>query len=70
MEESQELQDAILSAHHAYMITFSQSAALKIIENHDGMAMILHKTMPMAPPLMPIPMQMPLQLPVQIPVKQ
>ena len=40
IEESQELQDAILSVHHTCMLTFSQTQALKIIENHEGTAFI------------------------------
>ena len=40
IEESQELQDAVLSIHHACMLTFSQTQALKIIENHNGTAFI------------------------------
>ncbi|KJR43480.1 periplasmic serine protease [Candidatus Magnetoovum chiemensis] len=34
------LQDAILSVHHCYMHTFSMSRAVKIIENHNGVAMV------------------------------
>ncbi len=35
-----DLQDTILTVHHAFMHTFSKSHAIKIIENHDGQAMI------------------------------
>lgn len=38
LEDSQKLQDAVLSAHHACMLTLSQTQACKIIENHNGVA--------------------------------
>ena len=40
LEDNQELQDAVLSLHHACMLTFSQTPACKIIENHKGIAFI------------------------------
>lgn len=40
LEGNQELQDAVLSLHHAYMLTFSATPAFKIIENHQGVAFI------------------------------
>lgn len=40
MESDNDLQDAILTAHHAYMHTFSHSAAVKITENQNGIALI------------------------------
>lgn len=40
MEEDQDLQDKILSIHHATLITFEQTNATKIIENHMGKAYI------------------------------
>ncbi len=40
LEDDQTLQDAVLSLHHAYMLTMSQTAAFKIIENHNGAAFI------------------------------
>jgi L-lactate utilization protein LutB len=33
-------QDCVLTVHHAYMHTFSQSPAYKIVENHEGKAII------------------------------
>ena len=33
-------QDCVLTIHHAYMHTFSNSSAIKIIENHNGSAVI------------------------------
>ncbi len=40
MEEDQTLQDAILSVHHACMLTLAGTGAFKIIENHGGVATI------------------------------
>ena len=36
-----DLQDCVLTIHHAYMHTFSISGAVKIVENHDGRAMMM-----------------------------
>ena len=36
LEEKQELQEAVLSVHHAYIITLDNSPVTKIIENHMG----------------------------------
>ncbi len=40
LETEQEFQDAVLSLHHACMLTFSATPAFKIIENHRGVAFI------------------------------
>lgn len=40
LEGEQDVQDAVLSVHHACMLTFSQTPALKVIENHHGTAFI------------------------------
>jgi ATP-dependent protease ClpP protease subunit len=40
MEDSQDLQDAVLSVHHACIHTLSTTSAAKIIENHLGVAFI------------------------------
>lgn len=40
LESDQELQDAVLSLHHACMLTFTATSAFKIIENHRGIAFI------------------------------
>ena len=40
LEENDRLQDAVLSLHHACMLTFSATRALKIVENHLGIAFI------------------------------
>ena len=36
LEENDELQDAVLSVHHAFTITFDQERHAKIIMNHFG----------------------------------
>lgn len=41
LEDDNELQDLILSLHHALTITFSQTPACKVIENQDGISHIL-----------------------------
>ncbi len=38
LEDDQELQDLVLTLHHAYTHTLSQTSATKIIENHLGVA--------------------------------
>ena len=40
MEDDNDLQDLILIVHHAFMHTFSNSAASKIVENHLGITYI------------------------------
>jgi hypothetical protein len=40
LEDEQELQDLVLTVHHAYMHTFSNTNAIKLIENHLGSAVI------------------------------
>ncbi|HID23869.1 MAG TPA: S49 family peptidase [Planctomycetaceae bacterium] len=40
LESNDNLQDAVLSLHHACMLTFSATPAFKIIENHRGIAFI------------------------------
>ena len=53
MENDNELQDLILTAHHAFMHTFSNSLSAKIVENHLGVAYI--ETMQMAQPVFQMP---------------
>jgi len=56
--EEKDLQDAILSVHHAYMITFFNSPTVKIIENQNAVALCIDKgsPVPLAPQhLMQIP---------------
>ena len=40
LEDDNDLQDLVLTAHHTFMHTFSRSGAVKIIENHRGIAFI------------------------------
>jgi ATP-dependent protease ClpP protease subunit len=40
LEDDQDLQDAVLTTHHAFMHTFSHTAAVKVIENQTGVAYI------------------------------
>lgn len=40
IEDDQELQERVLSVHHACMLTLSATGACKIIENHRGVAFI------------------------------
>lgn len=40
LENDQKLQDLVLSVHHAFMHTLAGSQAFKIIENHNGQAVI------------------------------
>lgn len=41
MEDNQKLQDAILSVHHAFIISLSENMApIKIVENQNGMRML------------------------------
>ncbi len=40
LEANREYQDAVLSMHHACMVTYSSTPAVKIIENHKGVAFI------------------------------
>jgi ATP-dependent protease ClpP protease subunit len=40
LEEDSKLQDLVLSVHHACMLTLDGTPAIKIIENHKGVALI------------------------------
>lgn len=40
LEDDQQLQDAVLSAHHACILSLSETPAFKLIENHAGIAFI------------------------------
>jgi hypothetical protein len=58
LEANQQLQDAVLSVHHATMHTL-QGAAVKIVENHNGRAFVkvvpqLVMQMPMMGPISPL----------------
>ena len=45
-EGCKDLQDCVLTIHHTYMHTFSNSVAAKIVENHEGNAMIVNMPVP------------------------
>lgn len=55
LEDDQGLQDAVLSLHHACALTFEQTPAVKIIENHMGKSQI--KVIMQQPGLHPFPPQ-------------
>ncbi len=40
LESNQDLQDAVLTTHHSFMHTFSNTTCVKIIENHNGITYI------------------------------
>jgi hypothetical protein len=40
LEDNQQLQEAVLTVHHACVHTLSSTGAYKIIENHDGVAFL------------------------------
>ncbi|MFA5349538.1 MAG: S49 family peptidase [Candidatus Paceibacterota bacterium] len=40
LEDTQEIQDAVLTVHHAFIHTLSSTVACKIIENHNGVAFV------------------------------
>lgn len=42
LEDDPVLQDLVLTVHHAYMHTFANSSAGKIIENHHGSVIVHH----------------------------
>jgi len=48
LEDSQDLQEAVLSVFHSFMIMFGQTSVTKIIENHQG-KMFLDMVPPPAP---------------------
>ena len=45
-ESTIDFQDCILSIHHSFMHTFSNSSSVKVIENHNGIAVVQHYTPP------------------------
>ncbi len=60
LESNPELQDAVLSVHHATMHTFSGTPAVKIIENHLGRAWIRSSSIGMP---LPTPVALPTETP-------
>ncbi len=55
LEKNHDLQDCVLTVHHAYMHTFSNSPACKIVENHEGKAIVLMPQPPISSPLNAVP---------------
>jgi ClpP class serine protease len=55
METDNQLQNLILTVHHAFMHTFSQSLAVKIVENHLGIAYV--EQVNMSSPQLPVQQQ-------------
>ena len=56
LEANEQVQDAVLSVHHATMHTFSATAVAKIVENHRGRAWINHNNAGMPVPVsIPVP---------------
>lgn len=49
LEDDQEFQDLVLTVHHSYMHSFSNSPATKAIENQNGVAMFLMHQQPPRP---------------------
>jgi len=41
LESDEDIQDLVLTIHHAYMHTFSSTPAIKITENQNGNAVVL-----------------------------
>ncbi len=65
LEDNQELQDAVLTTHHAYMHTFARKAIVKIIENHNGVAYIEALAQQQQQVQMPVQFQIPIPQPQQ-----
>lgn len=42
LEDDETLQDLVLTVHHAYMHTMAGSSVIKMIENHNGKAIVEH----------------------------
>ncbi|RMG20235.1 MAG: hypothetical protein D6732_28880 [Methanobacteriota archaeon] len=43
LESDQTMQDLVLSVHHAAILTMQHLNAAKIIENHEGVALIINE---------------------------
>jgi len=51
LEDDEQLQDAVLSVHHCYMNLLMNTVAYKIIENHNGIALVKNQQIGNAPPI-------------------
>jgi hypothetical protein len=60
LEDDQDLQDAVLSVHHATIHTLTATPAVKLIENQNGKAFVQQQQV----------MQVPIQIPMQGPPNQ
>jgi hypothetical protein len=49
MEDDQELQDRILTVHHCYIHTTTNTQCLKLVESHEGKAMVRNAPQAFAP---------------------
>lgn len=49
LESDPNLQDAVLTVHHCFMHTLTNTTAIKIVENHDGKAAVRHMAQPRPP---------------------
>lgn len=75
LEDDSKLQDLVLTVHHAYMHTFSMSPAIKVTENHLGVATVLQGVIgsfgaphgSMQPPAVPILPAVPFGPPASVP---
>jgi Serine dehydrogenase proteinase len=64
LEQDARLQDAVLSVHHSFAITFTNSAAVAIIENQDDKRFVFQLNLPQLPMRTPAqPMQFPVRPP-------
>jgi Serine dehydrogenase proteinase len=78
LEDDDQLQDAILSVHHACMLTVGNYNVNKLIENHNGIThakvvgmqlqMPIPIQIPAGPPQAPTPIQIPVPAPAPVPV--
>jgi len=62
LEANQDLQDAVLSVHHAVMHTLTNPSVVKIVENHLGRAFVVRaaqQVMVVQQPMQPPPPQLP-----------
>lgn len=70
LEDDPAFQDLVLTVHHAFMHTFAQTPAIKIVENHNGVATVLMQNLPqmiqpvmVAPPAQTPPARIPPEVP-------
>lgn len=49
LEDNPDLQDAVLSVHHCFMHTMTNTSAIKVVESHEGKASVRHVAQQMQP---------------------